>query len=85
MLESMGMVKAYGPGIRARREILRELRRREDADEPVSVDALAEGTGLPRGTVARHLAILRRACLIKTRHGHGGGIWLTDAGRIATD
>lgn len=79
------MVRPHMTGPTTRRAILEELRRREDAGEPVSVTLLAEGVGLLRGTVAKQLAVLRRAGLVGTRHGHGGGIWLTDAGRIATD
>lgn len=80
------MVKPHQTGPATRRVILAELRRLADAREPASVDALAAGTGLPRGTVGRQLGILRRAGLVETRRGgRAGFIRLTDAGRIATD
>lgn len=79
------MVKAHMTGPATRRAILEALRRLLDAGERASVDALAAETGIPRGTVARQLGILRRAGLVETRRGTTGFIRLTDAGRIATD
>lgn len=79
------MVRPHMTGPATRRAILEELRRREDAGEPVSVSLLAEGIGMPRGTVAPQLSRLRRAGLVQTTMGPGGGVRLTEAGRIATD
>lgn len=79
------MVKAHMTGPATRRAILEELRFLLDAGRRASVDALAAETGIPRGTVARQLGILRRAGLVETTMGPGGGIRLTEAGSIATD
>lgn len=79
------MVKPHQTGPARRRAILAALRTMLDACEPVSVDALSAATGIPRGTVGRHLAILKRAGLVETTMGPGGGVRLTPGGLIATD
>jgi len=79
------MVRPHTTGPARRRAILTAIRAMLDAGELVSVDALAAATGIPRGTVARHLAILRRAGMVETTMGPGGGVRLTVSGRIATD
>lgn len=79
------MVKPHQTGPATRRAILAELRFLMDAGRRASVAVLATETGIPRGTVARQLAVLRRAGLVETTMGPGGGIRLTEAGSIATD
>jgi len=83
MIEAM--VRPHMTGPARRRAILDALRAMLDAGDVPSVDALASATGIPRGTVARHLVILRRAGLVETLHGSRGSITLTEAGKIATD
>lgn len=80
-----GMTRPYRPGVEARRLILRELRRRENAGAPATVRAIAEAVGMPRSTAAEHLATLRDAGLVVAIAGRNGGHKLTDAGKIATD
>lgn len=83
------MVKPYAPGIEARRAILRELRRRELANEPEpSIRALALVAGLSRRQTDRYLEEMVDAGLLSMlrRMGRGGAaVGLTDAGRLAAD
>lgn len=79
------MVRPHMTGPATRRAILEELRRLADDGRPGSLALLVDGTGIKRGTIAAQLARLRREGLVQTRHGHGGGIFLTSAGVIATD
>lgn len=81
MVESVVM-KAYRPGVEARRAILRELRRRELAGEPAP--SLAD-LKLLMGGAYRHVRTMRDAGLLTTRRGNKGYIALTEAGRIAAD
>lgn len=80
-----GMTRPYRPGVEARRAILLELRRREDAGLPCTVRALATALGMPRSTAAEHLATMRDAGLVVAIAGRKGGHRLTMAGKIATD
>lgn len=79
---TMLAMKAYRPGVEARRAILKELRRRELAGEPApSIVELK----LLAGGAYRHVRTMRDAGLLTTRRGNKGYIALTDAGRIAAD
>lgn len=83
------MVRAYRPGIEARRAILAELRRREIAAEaPPGVRELGRKVDQTLRPLRAHLAHLTRDGLVTVTQGRGrtpGAVSLTDAGRHAAD
>lgn len=84
---TLAAMKAYRPGVEARRAILRELRRREDSGErpPSLADLALILGGVEESTASRHLSTLRNAGLI-VRDPQRYRSWrLTNAGKIATD
>ena len=87
MIESAVMVKAYEPGVEARKAIMAEIRRREDAGEdPPTTRELASLIRRSQPTALDHVHTLLGAGLLEQRgKGRHKKTYLTNAGRICTD
>lgn len=83
---TMPGMKAYKPGVEARRAILKELRRRELAGEPApSAARLARELSWPRSTLDEHVTTMVRLGWATRTIGRNAAIHMTDTGRQVAD
>ena len=86
-IESAVMVKAYEPGVEARKAIMAEIRRREDAGEdPPTYRELGARIGRSYTTAREHVKTLVEVGLLQqSGEGRNRKVALTASGRICTD
>ena len=70
-------------GKRARQSILRLLAEAEQRGERATITSLAAAMPISAAAWQRHVAVMAEAGLVEIKRGRGGGVYLTDGGRLA--